>query len=125
MRDADTIRELEERRYCAMRDGDTGVLDTLFADEMLYVHSNATSDSRSSLLAKIRNKELRCRELRHHLDGPVIFAGDTAVATSQVTGTVYVNGVAIALRNRALAVWSRQPEGWQLVAYQSTPLPDR
>lgn len=125
MDDGDTIRELEERRYRAMGEGDIGVLEALLADEMLYLHSNAISDSKSSLLAKIRNEELRCHEMRHHLDDPVIVVGDTAVAAGQVTGTVYVNGVAIALCNRALAVWSRQPEGWQLVSFQSTPIPAR
>jgi ketosteroid isomerase-like protein len=59
----------------------------------------------------------------HHPDDQVIVGGDTAVATGQVTGTVYVNGVAITLYNSALAVWSRQRGRWRLLAYQSTPIP--
>jgi len=123
MNDAATIRELEERRYRAMRDGDTRVLETLLADEMLYVHSNTVSDSKTSLLAKITNEELRCDGMRHHVDDPVIVAGDTGIVTGRVTGTVHVRGVAVALCNRALAVWARQPGGWRMVAFQATPIP--
>jgi ketosteroid isomerase-like protein len=106
-----------------MRDSDVDALDVLFADEMFYMHSNASTDSKSSLLAKIRDHELRCPDVLHHPDDQVIVGGDTAVATGQVTGTVYVNGVAITLYNSALAVWSRQRGRWRLLAYQSTPIP--
>lgn len=121
--DADAIRILEEERYRAMRNGDVDALDLLFADEMFYMHSNATADSKPSLLTKIRNHELRCPDVHHKPDDQIIIDGDTAVATGQVTGTVYVHGAAITLYNRALAVWSRRRYGWRLLAYQSTPIP--
>ena len=121
--DEDVIRDLERQRYRAMRDGDVGVLDSLFADELLHLHSNGTSDSKPSLLAKIRDQELRCPDVHHRPDEQVIVHGDTAIATGLVTGVIYVHEAAIPLHNRALAVWSRQRGGWQLVAYQSTPVP--
>jgi ketosteroid isomerase-like protein len=121
--DAGTIRTLEQQRYYAMRDGDVDVLDALYADELLYTHSNATRDTKASLLAKIRDRELRCADLVHHPEDDVIVIGDTAIAAGQVTGTAYVNGVAIKQCNRALAVWTRQRGRWRLIAYQSTPIP--
>lgn len=121
--DADTIRALEQRRYRAMRDGDAAALDRLLADEMVHVHSNAASDSRSSLLGRIRDAELRCSDACHHPDDRIIVHGDTAIATGRVTGTVYVNGDPTELCNRSLAVWSRRRGEWRLLAYQSTPVP--
>lgn len=121
--DEDVIRGMERQRYRAMRDGDVGVLDSLFADELLHLHSNSTSDSKPSLLAKIRNQELRFPDVHHRPDEQVIVHGDTAIATGLVTGVVYVHEAAITLHNRALAVWSRQRGRWQLLAYQSTPIP--
>jgi predicted solute-binding protein len=106
--DEDVIRGMERQRYRAMRDGDVGVLDSLFADE---------------LLAKIRSQELRFPDVHHRPDEQVIVHGDTAIATGLVTGVVYVHEAAITLHNRALAVWSRQRGRWQLLAYQSTPIP--
>jgi ketosteroid isomerase-like protein len=121
--DADTIRDLERQRVQAMRDGDVATLDALFADEMFYLHSNASSDTKSSLLAKIRNRELHCRDVRHDQDDHVLVDGDTAVATGRVTGTVHVNDTPVRLGNRALAVWGRGDGRWRLLAYQSTPIP--
>lgn len=121
--DADTIRDLGWQLYRAMRDGDASALEVLFADEMFYLHSNAASDSKSALLAKIRDRELRCPDVLHHPDDDVIVDGDTAVATGQVTGTVHAGGTAITLHNRSLAVWRRRGGGWRLLAYQSTPIP--
>ncbi|MBV9161540.1 MAG: nuclear transport factor 2 family protein [Pseudonocardiales bacterium] len=121
--DADTIRALEHQRFCAMRDGDVDVLDALYTDEMLYTHSNATRDTKASLLAKIQNQELRCTDVLHHPEDDVVIIGDTAVAAGQVIGTVYVDGIAFKQCNRAVAVWTRQYGRWRLIAYQSTPIP--
>ncbi|MBP2327565.1 ketosteroid isomerase-like protein [Kibdelosporangium banguiense] len=123
--DADAIHDLEKQLSCAMRDGDADILDALCADELVYVHSNATRDAKPSLLAKIRNQELRCTEVRHQPEDHVVVIGDTAVAAGTVTGTVYVNDRAIELHNRALAVWARHGGPWRLIAYQSTPIPPR
>lgn len=121
--DADTIRDLEKQRFCAMRDGDVDVLDALYTDEMFYTHSNATRDTKASLLAKIRDQELRCTDVLHHPEDNVVVIGDTAIAAGQVIGTVYVNGIAFKQCNRALAVWTRQRGRWRVIAYQSTPIP--
>lgn len=121
--DTNTIRDLEKQRFCAMRDGDVDTLDALCADEMYYLHSNATRDTKSALLAKLRSQELRCTDARHDPDEHVVVMGDTAIAAGAVTGTVYVNGNAVELCNRALAVWARQSGRWRLLAYQSTQIP--
>jgi hypothetical protein len=121
--DADTIRALEEQRFFAMRDGDVATLDELCADEMYYLHSNAARDTKSALLAKLRTQELNCADAKHDPEGHVVVIGDTAIAAGQVTGSVQVNGNAINLCNRALAVWARQAGRWRLLAYQSTPIP--
>lgn len=121
--DADTIRALEKRRFHAMRDSDIAVLDELCADEMYYLHSNAARDTKTALLAKLRNQELNCADAEHHPEDHVVVIGDTAIAAGKVTGTVRVNGNAVSLCNRALAVWARQSGHWRLLAYQSTPIP--
>jgi uncharacterized protein (TIGR02246 family) len=121
--DADTIRALEQQRYYAMRDGDVDVLDELYADEMLYTHSNATRDTKDSLLTKIRNQELRCTDVLYYPEDVVVVLGDTAVVAGQVIGTVYVNGAPFKQCNRAVAVWTRQCGRWRVIAYQSTPIP--
>jgi uncharacterized protein (TIGR02246 family) len=121
--DEDTIRDLEKQRFCAMRDSDVDALDALYTDEMVYTHSNATRDTKASLLAKIRNQELRCTDVVHEPEDRVVVIGDTAIAAGRVIGTVYVNGTAFKQCNRAVAVWTRQRGRWRMIAYQSTPIP--
>lgn len=123
--DMGMIHDLEKQRYSAMRDGDVDALDALCADELYFMHSNATRDTKASLLAKIRDEELRCTDVLHQPDDDVVVIGDTAIAAGQVTGTVYVNGIGVELYNRALAVWNRNGGRWRLIAYQSTPIPAR
>src|SRR5690349_18542279 len=41
---AKQISELEAKRYQAMTDGDVGTLGEMFAADLLYTHSDATTD---------------------------------------------------------------------------------
>jgi ketosteroid isomerase-like protein len=121
--EADEVRALERQRFRALRDGDLDALDRLLAEELSYTHSDNSRDTKSSLLAKIRDSRLECSGARHDPDEHVVVGGDTAIATGQVSGTVRVDGATVPLHNRALAVWSRRKGEWRLLAYQSTPLP--
>jgi ketosteroid isomerase-like protein len=125
MTDVGVIRDLEKQRFHALRDSDVDTLDELCVDELVYLHANATRDSKAALLAKLRNQELRCTDALHHPDDDIVLIGDTAIATGRVTGTVYVHGVAVELCNSAVAVWTRSGGRWRLIAYQATPIPTR
>jgi ketosteroid isomerase-like protein len=50
---AKQISALEARRYQAMTDGDLGALEELFSPDLVYTHSDASSDSKKSYLAKL------------------------------------------------------------------------
>ncbi len=56
MPDADVaineIKALEERRYRAMLDGDTAVLDALFSDDLIYTHSKGDHDDKRAISTK-------------------------------------------------------------------------
>jgi hypothetical protein len=50
---AKQISALEARRYRAMTDADIAALEELLAADLVYTHSNATSDSKQSYLDKV------------------------------------------------------------------------
>ena len=47
------IKALEDRRYRAMIDGDTAVLDALCSDDLIYTHSKGDHDDKRSYLHKV------------------------------------------------------------------------
>jgi ketosteroid isomerase-like protein len=53
MSDADIaineIKALEDRRYRAMIDGDTAVLDELCSDDLIYTHSKGDHDDKRAI----------------------------------------------------------------------------
>jgi ketosteroid isomerase-like protein len=118
----DEIRKLEDRRYQAMIDGDTAVLEELCAAEFVYVHTNTTKDDKQSLVKKLADGVLRYEWIEHPVNR-VIVDGDTAVVVGELHGRVVSGGAPKDLHNIALAVWVRRPGGWRLLTHQPTPIP--
>jgi ketosteroid isomerase-like protein len=60
MSDADIaineIKALEDRRYRAMIDGDTAVLDELCSDDLIYTHSKGDHDDKRSYIHKVGSR---------------------------------------------------------------------
>ena len=116
------IRELEDRRYQAMIDGDLVTLEALLGDGLVYTHSSGLVDSKSSYLDKLRSKQVMYRKAERP-EETIQVQGDTAVITGELRLEVLLNGTPRAMRNRFMNVWARGPRGWQMIALQSTPLP--
>ena len=49
------INDLEDRRYAAMVDADLDTLDDLLADDVIYTHSDASVDTKTSYLDMLRS----------------------------------------------------------------------
>ena len=49
--------------------------------------------------------------------------GDTALVTGRAEIGAEIGGQPKTLRLRFLDVWTKTPQGWKFVAWQSTPLP--
>jgi ketosteroid isomerase-like protein len=116
------IRELESRRYRAMIEADTAALEQLLADGMVYTHSNATTDGKTSYIAGVRTKKWQYRKIDRPVEDIQVY-GDTAVVTGQVRIDIVVEGQAKNMNSRYVDVWVKGAKGWQMVAWQSTPIP--
>ena len=117
-----TIRALEERRYRAMCEADMAALDALLADALVYTHSTAAADSKASYLAGIRAKKWNYRKIERPVED-IQLHGDCAVVTGQVRIDILVDGAAKVLNSRFTNVWVKGAKGWQMTAWQSTPIP--
>ena len=119
---AKQISELEARRYQAMTDGDVGTLAELFSAELVYTHSDATSDSKQSYLDKLASGYFDYSALEHPETGIVVH-GDCAIVIGDMRGALQIGGQTRVLNSRSLAVWVRENGGWALLAFQPTKYP--
>jgi ketosteroid isomerase-like protein len=118
----DTLRKLEDRRYRAMCEADAAALDELLADTLVYTHSYGGADSKASYLAGIRTKKWIYRKVERPREDIRVY-GDCAVITGQVRIELLSEGKPKTLNSAYTNVWIKGPKGWQMVAWQSTPLP--
>ena len=116
------IRLLESRRYSAMCEGDVGTLDELLGDSLVYTHSYGGADSKASCLEGMRSKKWVYREIERPIENIQVY-GDCAVVTGQVRIQLLSDGKPKTLNSRFTNVWVKGAKGWQMVAWQSTPLP--
>jgi ketosteroid isomerase-like protein len=118
----DTIRLLESRRYRAMCEADAKTLEELLADSLVYTHSYGGADSKASYLDGIRSKKWQYQAVERPIEDIQVH-GDCAVVTGQVRIELLSSGQPKKLNSRFTNVWVKGRQGWQMVAWQSTPLP--
>lgn len=116
------IRELEEHRRKAMIAADLTALDALCADELAYTHSNATVDGKADYIEKVGNGYFDYRELTFS-DQQIRLVGDVALVIGRMTGDIVMAGNPRKLNGQTTVVWIRKAGRWQMLAFQSTPIP--
>jgi len=119
---AKQISALEAKRYQAMTDGDIGTLADLFSADLVYTHSDATSDSKQSYLDKLANGHFDYGPIAHP-ETSVVVHGDCAIVIGDMRGEVQISGQARMLNSKSLAVWARENGSWVLLAFQPTKYP--
>jgi len=119
---AKQISELEARRYRAMTDGDIGTLSELLAADVVYTHSDATSDSKQSYLDRVASGYFDYGPIAHPEDS-IVVRGDCAIVIGDMRGEVRIDGQTRVLNSRSLAVWVRDNGNWALLAFQPTKYP--
>lgn len=112
----------DDARYAAMIAQDFAALDRLLADDLLYTHSTAVTDSKAEYLAALRGGKYRYKAVRR--EGASVRIHDRiAIVNGRSFLEVDVDGVPKSLANVFVNVWVRTAAGWQMTAWQSTPLP--
>lgn len=124
--DSASIREIlatEDRRFAAMAHADTGALEQLLAPDLTYTHTDGTQNTKAEFLRILGSGALKYVSITPDGREVRIFAS-TAIVTGRSTMRVEAEGQTHAFRIRYLAVYRHGALGWQLVAWQSTRLPD-
>ena len=120
---AETIIELDRKRMTAMAQKDIATLNELIADDLIYTHSSARLDTKTSLIGNMESgstvytsvvpSDVKAQDL-----------GDTVVLTGSCKISVNAGGRPNSFGVRFTDVYARRNGRWQMVAWQSTRLPE-
>jgi ketosteroid isomerase-like protein len=116
------ILGLEDKRFGAMIARDFAALEKVVHEELLYTHSSGLTDTKASWLesmksGKTKYKSVNCTERK------VRFFGDVALVTGKASIEAEIGGQPRSLKLLFLNAWTRSPQGWKFVAWQSCPQP--
>ena len=116
------ILALEEERFAAMIARDFPRLQLLVHDELMNTHSSGVVDGKATWLdsmksGRVKYKKAQCTERK------VRKYGDTALITGRAQIEAEIGGQPKTLKLLFLNAWTKTPQGWKFVAWQSTPLP--
>ena len=117
------IIDLDRKRMNAMAQKDVTTLKALLSDELVYTHSSARLDTKQSLIGAMESgstvytavepSDVKARDL-----------GDAVVLTGSCRISVMSNGRPNTFGVRFTDVYANKGGQWQMVAWQSTRLPE-
>jgi ketosteroid isomerase-like protein len=120
---AETVIALDRKRMTAMAEKDIATLNEVIADDLVYTHSSARLDTKASLIGNMQSgstvytsvvpSDVKAQDL-----------GDTVVLTGSCRISVNAGGRPNSFGVRFTDVYARRGGSWQMVAWQSTRLPD-
>lgn len=118
---ADSLRRLELDRCEAMMAGDRNRLKQLLHKELIHVHAKGQVDTYESYFAAGGFKVDYKRVERSELEVRVL--GDTALMTGRqlLEAVRKGSGERVRIDSRVMQVWVRESQGWQQIAFQTTP----
>ena len=117
------IEQLECRRFDAQVAKDLPTLETIFADDLVYIHSNGHQDDKASYLASIANGQSRYDQVEIESLTVRAYNDDH---TAVVNGLVRIelgpgaDGQPLFTRLKYVVVYIRtDANGWQLVLWHA------
>jgi ketosteroid isomerase-like protein len=120
---AQKIIDLDKKRMEAMAKKDIATLNALISDDLVYTHSTARLDTKQSLIGNMEAgstvytsvvpSDVKAQDL-----------GDTVVLTGSCRISVMSQGRPNSFGVRFTDVYANRGGQWQMVAWQSTRLPD-
>ena len=118
-----TIIALDKKRMDAMCQKDIPTLNTLLSDDLVYTHSSARLDTKQSLIGSMTSGSTVYTAIEPS-DVKAQAMGDAVVLTGSARIHVMSNGKPNSFGVRFTDVYVNKGSQWQMVAWQSTRLPE-
>ena len=120
---ADMVKEMDAKRFQAQMKGDFDALGSLLADDLVYTHSSAAVDGKTSFIETMRSGRTKYESIEPG-EVKVRVYGNTAVVNGVAKLSVTTNGQTNNFSLRYTDVWVMRDNKWQMVSWQSTRLPE-
>jgi len=117
------IKKREDRRFQAMIDSDFETLEELLGDNLIYTHSTAQADTRAEYIALCKKGVFKYLKIERPIENMQVYGDDTVIVTGHTRMDAIIEGTPKLLNSRYTNVWRKGPKGWQMVVWQSTPIP--
>ncbi|HMV47390.1 MAG TPA: nuclear transport factor 2 family protein [Blastocatellia bacterium] len=113
------VLSLEQQWEDALVKSDTAALEKLYSDKLVYTHSNASVDDKTSYITKIKSGASKYVSIKRD-DIKVTVIGDTAIVTCHWLVQAVSGGNKINTDARYIHVYVKEKGGWKMAAHQST-----
>lgn len=113
------ILSLEQQWEDALVKADVAALEKLYSDKLIYTHSNAAVDNKTSYITKIKSGASKYVSIKRD-DLKVTLIGDTAIVTGHWLVQAVSGGNQVNTDARYMHVYVKEKGGWKMAAHQST-----
>jgi ketosteroid isomerase-like protein len=117
------VLRADDRRFDAMRNGKWPELEDSLADDLVYVHSTARVETKGEHVGNLKAGKPHYRGIAPR-DRKARVNGDVGIVTGVSEMHVENAGKEQRFTIRYLAVYAKKAEGWRMIAWQSTRVPD-
>ena len=118
----DKVIALDRMRMAAMEAKDYTFLESILADDLIYIHSSASIQTKQSLLSNMkagRTVYAALEPLHVHAQD----LGEVVVLTGTASAEGKVNDAPVSFKVRFIDTYVWRDNHWQIVAWQSTRVP--
>ena len=120
--DASEVKKADQQWADAILRRDAAALNRILADDLRYVHGNASVQNKKEFLDALKSGDLAYHTFDFQEVDVRVF-GDTAVVMSKPRMSITMNGQEQKFEARFLRVYVKRQGTWQLLAHQATRLP--
>jgi uncharacterized protein (TIGR02246 family) len=116
------VEKLEQERFTAYVKSDVAALDRIFADDLVYIHSNGVPDTKAAVVQSFASGDLKISRFEAE-EIKVRQIGDVMVAVGLVHVDLVNKGNAAKFDIRYTAIYVNQGGQWRLVHVQNARIP--
>jgi len=109
-------------RFEAQIKQNTDALQSLLADDLIYIHSNALTETKSDFIASVQSGKIVYADMQAEPGSIIRQKGKTAIITGVVAVSGSYKSTAFAIRLRYTSVYRKKRGIWELTSWQSLKL---